>query len=184
MEGLIDERKTPERGGKTLAVREKVEKKSDVSVVVVEFLQLTVVVCRAFSPEVPHDSPQFSHRGNQQPGCVVEIEEEIEGEQDDHYDGAVLKQTTVQERTGGGVVGGWYLVQLCWDPGTVVVVIIELTPVHTGVQVSEGEGQQADGEEAEDEGEEGPDEVGDEVSTTAHTHSVLKSLSLYVRTLI
>ena len=70
MKGLIDERKTPERGGKTLAVREKVQKKSDVSVVVVEFLQLTVVVCRAFSPEVPHDPPQFSHRGNQQPGWL------------------------------------------------------------------------------------------------------------------
>ena len=38
MEGLIDERKTPKRGGKTLAVREKVQKKSDISVVVVEIL--------------------------------------------------------------------------------------------------------------------------------------------------
>ena len=44
MEGLIDERKTPKRGGKTLAIRKKVEKKSDVSVVVVEVLQLTVCV--------------------------------------------------------------------------------------------------------------------------------------------
>ena len=78
----------------------------------------------------------------------------------------------------------WYLVQLCWDPGTLVVVIIEGTPVHSGVQVSEGEGQQADGEEAEDEGEEGPAEVGDEVSTTAHTHGMLKSLSLNERTFL
>ena len=101
MEGLIDERKTPERGGETLAVREKVEKKSDVSVVVVEFLQLTVVVCRAFPPEVPHDPPQFSHRGNQQPGCVVEIEEEIEGEQDNHYHRTELKQNM-----------GWYPVSV------------------------------------------------------------------------
>ena len=54
MEGLIYERKTPERGGETLAVREKVEEKSDVSVVEVEFLQMTV---SAFFSEVPHDPP-------------------------------------------------------------------------------------------------------------------------------
>ena len=38
MEGLINERKTAERRGETLAVREKVEKKPDVSVVVVDIL--------------------------------------------------------------------------------------------------------------------------------------------------
>ena len=54
MEGLIYERKTAERGGETLAVREKVEEKSDVSVVEVEFLQLTA---SAFFSEVPHDPP-------------------------------------------------------------------------------------------------------------------------------
>ena len=57
MEGLIDERKTPERGGKALAVREKVEEKSDVSVVVVEFLQLTACVCGTFFSEVRHNPP-------------------------------------------------------------------------------------------------------------------------------
>ena len=56
------------------------------------------------------------------------------------------------------------------------------TLVNTGVQLTEIEGQQGDGEEAEDEREEGPAEVGDEVTTTAHTHSVLKSLTLNVRT--
>ena len=91
MEGLIDERKTPERGGETLAVREKVEEKSDVSVVVVELLQWTACLCRAFLSEAPRDPPEFSHRRNQQPGCVVEIEEEIEGEQDDHYHCTELK---------------------------------------------------------------------------------------------
>ena len=100
MEGLIDERKTPKRGGKTLAVREKVQKKSDISVVVVEILQLTFGVCRAFFPEVAHDPPQFSHRRNQQPGCVVKIEEEIEGEQDNDYDCTVLKQN-IQSRLQG-----------------------------------------------------------------------------------
>ena len=78
-----------------MAVREKVEEKSDVSVLVVEFLQLTVWVCRTFF-EVRHDSLQFSHRGNQQPGCVVEIEEEIEGEQDNHYHCTELKKLAVQ----------------------------------------------------------------------------------------
>ena len=60
-----------------MAVSEKVEEKSDVSVFVVELLQLTACLCRGFLPEVPHDPPEFPHRRNQQPGCVVEIEEEI-----------------------------------------------------------------------------------------------------------
>ena len=59
---------------------------------------------------------------------------------------------------------------------------MDLTLVHTRVQLSQVEGQQGDGEDAEDEGEDGPAEVGDEVSTTADTHSMLKSLSLNVRT--
>ena len=59
---------------------------------------------------------------------------------------------------------------------------MDLALVNTRVKLSQVEGQQADGEDAEDEGEEGPAEVGDEVSTTADTHSMLKSLSLNVRT--
>ena len=92
MEGLIDESKTAERRGESLAVRQKVEEKSDVPVVKVEILQLTVCVCRTFFPEILHDPPQFSHRRNQQPGCVVEIEKEIQGEQDNHYHRTELKQ--------------------------------------------------------------------------------------------
>ena len=58
------------------------------------------------------------------------------------------------------------------------------TLVNTRVQLTEIEGQQGDGEDAEDEGEKGPAKVGDEVSSTADTHSMLKSLSLNVRTFV
>ena len=61
---------------------------------------------------------------------------------------------------------------------------MDQTLVHTRVQVSQVEGQQADGEEAQEEGEEGPAEVGDEVSTGADTHGMLQSLSLNVRTFL
>lgn len=75
------------------------------------------------------------------------------------------------------------LVELSWVAGTLVVVeIMDLTPVHSRLQVSQVHREQHQREEAHHQGEESPAEVGEEVVTAGETHDVLKPLSLNVVT--
>ena len=82
MEGIVYQGQAPQGGGQALAGAQQVQQESGVRVRVVELLQFSVD--KVLFPEPAHYPPELAKGGNQEPGCVVEVQEEVQSEEDNN----------------------------------------------------------------------------------------------------